>query len=114
MKSPKHFRSDRTIRIETPDAETQHFVVPETGFLQNALVLARDKYDENAAQLRKIEKNPDGSVHPRTAASLAEQFERQAEQISEFVDMLERSGGIALLHVGPEGIPEEEPSGPRI
>jgi hypothetical protein len=66
---------------------TMKFTDTELSTISNALTVARDRFKENAAELRKV---MDGLMYGR----MAEQFEQQAAQVDAIIERIATEEGL--------------------
>lgn len=71
--------------------------------LVNICRFAAEKYRENARTLLELASAEEGHSSPRSGyKDLAAQFERQAEEASDFADRFENATEIAVVAGGPD------------
>ena len=96
-----NFEKSRT--IDRANDHEFHMVSSKKSTLENIARVAADRFKENAKLFKQIEDsggNP--MVTPNAAERLSEQFELQAREAMELVELLQRGIGFAILHVEEE------------
>ncbi|WP_062227627.1 hypothetical protein [Aureimonas frigidaquae] len=95
-----------TLNIPFADDGANHLTTDDTATLQSALLIAAEKFEENAKAFRRYLPAPDEhavmNIDRTTAMRLAEQFDKQANEARDLLDAIHQGNGLIILNVQPE------------